>query len=235
MNSELGKFVLRSSLFFISLAIFIILIVKIWPASEIIIFQEDGIIEDASAAVDTCAAMLGFYALYLGALKGRMPIERIILVTVPILSAFCALDEISWGARIFDLQMPAMKGGGEFDGVHDLFTILERSVKAADPLAASLIVAAICAALLLLIYRNRVRIIACLNYVLAHSVARPLAFAICLLAFATVIDFWHGRIISSLEEFSELSAGLLMALAGFNSKRLSQPVSQEVGSSVAIS
>jgi hypothetical protein len=235
MNAELGKFILRSSLFFISLAILISLIVKIWPGSEILLFQEDGIIEDASAAVDTCAAMLGFYAIYLGVLKNRLLIERVILVTVPLLAAFCALDEISWGARIFDIEMPAMKGGGEFDGVHDAFVILERWIKAADPLAASLVASAVGAAVLLLVYRNRARIASFLHYSLTHSVARPLVFAICLLAFATVLDVWHGRIISSLEEFSELSAGLFLALAGFNSKRLSQPVNQEITSSVAVS
>ncbi|HWU82222.1 MAG TPA: hypothetical protein VN063_01930 [Methylophilaceae bacterium] len=222
MDQGLLQFIRRSSLFFLSLTLFIILVVKLWPQSEVLIFAEDGIIEDATAIADAAAASLGFYALWLGALRGKPWAGRVALWTIPLLSLFCALDEISWGARILHLQMPEMRGGGEFDGVHDIFAVIERWAVATDlwTLSATLL---ICAALTgLLAYGQRRRVAELLTFAWQHRLGRPLASAIMLLALATVLDFLHGRLISSLEEFSELCAGLLMLAAAYDSMRMAR-------------
>lgn len=220
MAPELKNFVSRSWIFFGTLTLLIILIVKIWPASEIALFQGDGLIESATALVDAMAALLGFYAIYYGVTKNQKMLDRIAIWTIPTLSAFCALDEISWGARLFDLQMQEMKGGGEFDGVHDVFVILQRFVVEADPSTLFVISAVTALIIAALIYWQRSFIAACLEYAVSTTLGRPLASAILLLAFATFLDFGHGRIISSLEEFSELSAGLFLLLGAYYSLQM---------------
>lgn len=220
MHPGLIQFLRRSSLFFLSLTLFIILVVKCWPQSEVLIFAEDGVIEDATAIADAIAAMLGFCALWLGVSRDRGAITRLALWTIPLLSLFCALDEVSWGARIFDIPMPQMQGGGEFDGVHDLFALIERWAVATDAwsLAGVLVVGSVIVGLTA--YRHRTFVADALRFAWQHPLGRPLASAILLLALATVLDFLHGRLISSLEEFSELCAGLLMLVAAYGSLRM---------------
>lgn len=220
MNPGLIQFLRRSALFFLSLTLFIIAVVKLWPESEILIFAEDGIIEYGTAVVDGLAAILGFYGLYLGVLRGKPLVERLVLLTIPLLSLFCALDEISWGARLFDLHMPEMQGGGEFDGIHDVFVLLERWAVAADAATLALAIVGLVLGLSLIAYWQRAFVAECLACALSHRLARPLVCAIALLALATLLDFAHGRIVSSLEEYSELSAALFMLVAAYGSVRM---------------
>lgn len=220
MNPGLIQFLRRSALFFLSLTLLIIIVVKLWPESEILIFAEDGIVEYGTAIVDGLAAVLGFYALYLGVLRGKPLVERLVLLTIPLLSLFCALDEISWGARLFELQMPEMQGGGEFDGVHDVFVLLERWAVAADTVTLSLAITGLMVSLSLAAYWQRAFVADCLACAVHHPLARPLVCAIALLALATLLDFAHGRIVSSLEEYSELSAALFMLVAASGSLRM---------------
>lgn len=222
MTPELKSFIYRSWLFFGTLTVLIILLVKLWPASEIALFQEDGLIESGTAIVDGIAALLGFYAIYLGVTKGRGMLDRLAMWTIPVLSAICALDEISWGARLFDMQMPEMQGGGEFDGIHDVFVILQRLITDTEPttvFAAALLLIAILA---MIVYWQRAFIASCLTYSVNTSLGRPLASAIILLAFATVLDLGHGRIISSLEEYAEISAGFFLLVAAYTSLRMAK-------------
>lgn len=220
MNPGLIQFVRRSALFFLSLTLIIIVVVKLWPESEILIFAEDGVVEYGTAVVDGIAAALGFYALYLGVLRGKPLVERLVLLTIPLLSLFCALDEISWGARLFELQMPEMRGGGEFDGVHDVFVLLERWAVATDAMTLALVIAGLLLSLSLAVYWQRAFVADCLACAVNHPLARPLVCAIALLALATLLDFTHGRIVSSLEEYSELSAALFMLVAAYGSLRM---------------
>jgi hypothetical protein len=222
VDPGLSRFIRHSAFFFLGLTLGIIVIVKLWPASEILLFAEDGIIEYGTAVVDGLAALLGFYALGLVVLRGKPPVERIVLLTIPLLSLFCALDEISWGARLFDLQMPEIEGGGEFDGVHDVFLLLERWATAEDMATLSMTLAIVSSLLGLLLYWQRGFVADCLAFAVHHPLGRPVACAILLLALATGLDFAHGRIIYSLEEYSELSAGLLMFAAAWESVRMAK-------------
>lgn len=220
MTPELKRFIYRSWLFFGTLTIVIILVVKLWPASELALFQEDGLIESGTAIIDGIAAILGFYAIYLGVSRSRSLMDRLAIWTIPLLSTICALDEISWGARLFDLQMPEMQGGGEFDGIHDVFILLQRTATDADPIALSAVALLLLTVLTVLIYWQRVFISSCLQYALHSALGRPLAAAILLLVFATLLDFGHGRIISSLEEFAEISAGFYLLVAAYISLKM---------------
>ena len=222
MDPGLSRFIRRSALFFLGLTLSIIVIIKLWPASEILLFAEDGVIEYGTALVDGIAALLGFYALSLGVMRGRPLIERMVLLTIPLLSLFCALDEISWGARLFELQMPEIEGGGEFDGVHDIFLLLERWASAADIATLFMTLTIVTSLLGLLLYWQRSFVADGLRFAVHHPLGRPVACAILLLVLATGLDFAHGRIIYSLEEYSELSAGLLMLTAAWESLRMAR-------------
>lgn len=217
MSPGLIRFIRRSAAFFLALTLVIIAIVKLWPESEILLFAEDGMIEYGTAVADGLAALLGFLALYLGVTHGKAAVERIALWTIPSLSLFCALDEISWGARLFDIQMPQIEGGGEFDGVHDVFLLLERWAVAADAATLSMAIVAILLAGALFMYWQRHFVRDCLEFAIHHPLGRPLACAIMLLALATLLDFAHGRLIYSLEEYSELAASLLLLSAAWHS------------------
>ena len=220
MTTELKSFIYRSWLFFGTLTVLIILIVKFWPASELMLFQEDGLIESGTALADGIAALLGFYAIYLGVCKGREMLDRLAIWTIPVLSAICALDEISWGARLFNLQMPEMEGGGEFDGLHDVFVILQRWVADTEPMTLFGVAVLILTLLCILVYWQRIFITSCLEYAVHSRLGRPLASAILLLMFATILDFGHGRIISSLEEYAEISAGIFLLAAAYISLKM---------------
>lgn len=220
MTKELKSFIYKSWLFFGALTLLIILLVKLWPASEIALFQEDGLIESGTAIIDGIAALLGFYAIYLGVAKGRDMLDRLAIWTTPILSTVCALDEISWGARLFDLEMPRMEGGGEFDGIHDVFVILQRFATNVDSTTLLLITILLLLMLVLFIYWQRIFITGCLRYAVYSALGRPLASAVILLVFATILDLGHGRIISSLEEYAEISAGIFLLVAAFTSLKM---------------
>lgn len=231
MTPELKSFISRSWLFFGTLTVLIIIIIKLWPASEVALFQEDGLIESGTAIVDGIAAILGFYALYLGVAKGRGMLDRLAMWTTPVLSAVCALDEISWGARIFDLPMPEMQGGGEFDGIHDVFVILQRLAADAEPMFLFGISLLLLTILALIISWQRAFITSCLKYSVNTGLGRPLASAIILLMFATVLDLGHGRIISSLEEYAEISAGFFLLVAAYTSLKLAYQAKVESAAS----
>jgi len=220
LSPELKTFIFRSCMFFGTLTILIILTVKIWPATELALFQEDRLIESGTAIADGIAAILGFHAIHLGVTMNKTMLDRLAMWTIPVLSAICALDEISWGARLFELEMPEMQGGGEFDGLHDVFVILERMASNAEPMTLVFTTILIMAILGGLVYWQRSFIAACLHYSVSTTLGRPLASAIILLAFATFLDYGHGRILSSLEEYAELSAGLFLLLAACYSLKM---------------
>ncbi|WP_132549812.1 hypothetical protein [Rhizobium azibense] len=77
------------------------------------------------AAGFAAASLLAFGAAFRnGAFVTSL--ERSVLVGTSGLSLILLLSEISFRARIFDLQMPQMSGGGEFDGGHDIVILLVR-------------------------------------------------------------------------------------------------------------
>lgn len=217
MKNELRNFILFSSAFFLGLATLMVLIVLAWPGSKAILFREDGIIESASAAAYAIAAILGLTAIYRGALTGRSYPERISFIVIPVLGTICFLDEISFGARLFDLAMPPLSGGGEFDGAHDLFIVLHRLILTVDSATRLFIYTVAGLLVLTLLYLKRSWIYSRLQWFAQDSVRRCLGSALVLLTVSVFLDILHGRLVSSLEEFTELSAALFLAAAGFRS------------------
>ncbi|WP_271894286.1 hypothetical protein [Candidatus Phyllobacterium onerii] len=179
---------------------------------------EDGLVEDLSAAGFAVAALL---ALNTGFLKNVSLTftDRCLLIGTGVLSLVLFLSEISFGARIFHVQMPKMKGGGEFDGGHDIVILVFRTIR--DAGSAGILVAMIGVVLLLavavaLLLRFRREAEAMVRYILARTFEFRLLLAICMLASAVILDLIPSYKAATLEEILEFSASgvLILAVAG---------------------
>jgi|GEM_PF-2206149 len=178
--------------------------------AEAVLFSEDGIVEGASAAAYAFAAALAGYALYTGARK-----DKAILVVISLLSLICFLDEISWGARIFELQPPEMRGGIAFDGMHDVIMLIERWLQTRTADSQFLILTAVASGFFVLSFHYRARMARLIAWFNATAIRHYLGLSLLLLIFSVLLDLLHGVVLTRLEELAELFAAVSMALAGF--------------------
>ena len=95
------------------------------PSARSVLLQEDGIIEMASVACLT-VVVLGVAAA--SALWGL----RALLVVAGLIGFVELMDETSFGSRIFGFEPPALYGGGELDGFHDLLILAYRLLHGVD-------------------------------------------------------------------------------------------------------
>jgi hypothetical protein len=101
------------------------LIAILAPGARPALLQEDGIIEMASVA---CLAAVVLGAAAASAIWGlRAP-----LLVAGLIGFAELMDESSFGARVFGFQPPALYGGGELDGFHDLLTLAYRLLRDVD-------------------------------------------------------------------------------------------------------
>lgn len=176
---------------------------------------EDGLVETLSAAGFAAALLLAVYAAHR---KWAVftHIERIALIGAGLLSSIAFLSEISFGARIFGIQMPRMRGGGEFDGGHDIVMVLFRRIedtgaigKLAAAMGGTLFVAG--AAALSWVFRRKVQTV--VAHILSGGFEFRLVVAVGMLASAVVLDLMSSTKASTLEEVLEFSASGMMILA----------------------
>lgn len=179
------------------------------------LFAEDGLVENLSAAGFAAAALFALGAALLGPVSMAFA-ERSILFAVSGLSLLLFLSEISFGARIFDIQMPRMSGGGEFDGGHDIVILIVRQLRDAGP--TEMLVAIIGGGLLLAAifvflrrFRQRARMI--VRHVFSNAFEFRLAVALGILASAVTLDVVPSYKASILEEVLEFSASVVLILA----------------------
>jgi hypothetical protein len=168
---------------------------------------EDGPVENATAVFYGLGA--GIAALALLRSRGRgWPWWY---AGVPLLSLLGCLDELSWGERIFGLQMPELLGT-RFDTLHDIGVVLKNAV-ASRVLLASLALVLIVMGGLGLRFGWWPRL---LRLCAREPVVQLLALAILSGLVAQVIDFEfaHARAMFAIEESLEMVAGLGMLFAG---------------------
>jgi len=200
---------------------------------------EDGPMEDLSAAGFATAALLACgTALRSG--RALTPAERIILFVTGGISVVLFLSEISFGARIFHVQMPKMRGGGEFDGGHDIVILVFRQLR--DAGSTGIVVAAVgiglvlaVAVRLLSLFRQEARAI--VQYVLWRAFEFRLIAAVCMISSAVVLDVIPSYKASVLEEIMEFSASGVLILAVFGllrDKGRVVPVLQNVRTKITV-
>jgi hypothetical protein len=176
---------------------------------------EDGIVESLGATGFAGASLLALSTAF----RRRAFLtftRRNILFATSGLSLMLFLSEISFGARILDLQMPQMSGGGEFDGGHDIVIVIFRLLTDAGrtgPLVAAAGVGLLLATagLLLYLFRQKARAIA--RHVLARAFEFRLAVAVCMLASAVTLDLTASYKASVLEEVLEFCVAGVLILA----------------------
>ena len=179
------------------------------------LFVEDGLVENLSALGFAAAALLALGTALLRPVPMTFA-ERSVLFGVSGLSLLLFLSEISFGARIFHIQMPRMDGGGEFDGGHDVIILVVRHLRDAGStgtLAAVIGSGLLVAAIFALLHRFRQRAWIVVRHVLSKAFEFRLVVAVGMLASAETLDLIHSYKASTLEEVLEFSAGVVLVLA----------------------
>jgi hypothetical protein len=176
---------------------------------------EDGLVEDLSATGFAIAALLALNTALLKNVSLTFT-QRGLLIGTSVLSLVLFLSEISFGARIFHVQMPKMRGGGEFDGGHDIAILVFRVIR--DAGFAGIVIALIGAAILLavavaLLFRFRQEVGAMVRYIISRTFEFRLLLALCLLASAVVLDLIPSYKAATLEEVLEFAASGVLILA----------------------
>jgi hypothetical protein len=179
---------------------------------------EDGPVENLSAAGFFIAAVVAPGIFMRGNIR-LAPAERTVLFAAGILSLLLFLSEISFGARLLHIRMPKMKGGGEFDGGHDIVILVFRAIRDAGSgiIFAALIVTTVFLALaLVLLLRFRRQAWSLARYVLSRRFEFRLLLAICMIASAIILDLIQSYKAEKLEECLEFCASgvLIAACAG---------------------
>jgi hypothetical protein len=185
------------------------------------LFVEDHVMENISACGFAAASLLALGAALARRASSTIP-QRAALIATSGLSLILFLSEISFGARIFDIQMPQMTGGGQFDGGHDIVIVLFRQLRDAGP--AGLLVVAIGGALFIaaaaaLLHLFRPQVQAVIKHVLREAFAFRLVLALGMLASAVTLDLIESYKASILEEVLEFSASVVLLLAVFGRLR----------------
>lgn len=127
-------------LLFLTLAAGIVVLCLLYlavPTTRPLIFEEDGLVETASALLFLLAFAIGVVRI----VRHGLTPYSLLLPVATILGLMGFLDEISFGAPWFGWQMPAMPGGGEFDGIHDIFVLIYRAVVKGMPMLAAVLAA----------------------------------------------------------------------------------------------
>lgn len=177
------------------------------------LFVEDGLVENLSALGFAAAALLALGTAFLRPVPLTFA-ERSVLFGVSGLSLLLFLSEISFGARIFHIQMPRMDGGGEFDGGHDVIILVVRHLR--DAGSTGILAAVIGSGLLvaaIFLHRFRQRAWMIVRHVLSKAFEFRLVVAVGMLASAVTLDLIHSYKASTLEEVLEFSAGVVLVLA----------------------
>jgi hypothetical protein len=176
---------------------------------------EDQLVESLGAFAFAAASVLAL-STALRKHTSLSPIERKALAGTSLLCLVLFLSEISFGARLFGLQMPTMRGGGQFDGGHDIVIVIFRILRDAG-YAGALIAAAGALLVLTLVgvflywYRQKLRSV--LDRLLLEAFEFRLALAVALLASAVTLDLLTSYKAAILEEVLEFVASGVFILA----------------------
>ncbi|MEL7212679.1 MAG: hypothetical protein AAGK92_08460 [Pseudomonadota bacterium] len=177
--------------------------------------REDGPVENASAILFLFASLMGAWHLMSPSRLTQLD-HRLVLVST-LLSLLFFLSEISFGARYFDLDMPQMEGGGEFDGGHDIVIVLFRMLMKGDGLSV-LVGGGLLMALGGMVYlayrfRNSLRAF------LEDSFHFALFVLFLVLVSAVLLDLVPSRTATKLEEALEFASAFVVIWAFFQVRR----------------
>ena len=204
---------------FLALTITILLLTSAFsPEIEEHLSKEDGWIENITTFALFATTTLGTFLLSKKILGKRA------LIFISLTSFLAFLSEISFGERLFNLDMPH-PGGKQLDGVHDLLHMLQKiyivngNYHPTETLIATTILLALAATL---IYTARSKISKLNNYLKTLKIRSIVAYAISFAVVAQALDL--GIVVHEnhriLEEILELLAALCLAASIIKIKSL---------------
>ena len=182
------------------------------------IANEDGLIENMTTFVLLATAVLGIFSM------PKQNQNRRIVAIISFASFLAFLSELSFGERIFDLDMPHA-GGKQLDGIHDLLHMLQKIFIANynyQPEETTVITAALISLLVLGTYAVRKKIHHLNIYLKGLGVRYVIFLAIIFAAVAQGLDlniFPHKNYLI-LEESLELLSALCLFVTIFKIKSL---------------
>jgi hypothetical protein len=195
----------------VSVVLSVVLYLSI-PGLEDAFIDEDALIENLTATLFLGSGILAGLLF-----RHKLRHNRSQLM-IPILSIWAFFEEISFGERIFDLEMPYL-GGEKFDGLHDLFFLLYESLRIRGALpwtltGFTLLLFGIWAAFPG--FRNRIQ-----NIFKAVMDTPPFTFLAISVGFISVsfvldLEFLDYRTGYFLEELTELIGGLALGFAALS-------------------
>jgi hypothetical protein len=208
----------KHNAFLVLTTIVLLLTVALSPEIQEHLAKEDGWVENITILALLGTTTLGVFS------HSKIILGKRALIFISLTSFLAFLSEISFGQRLFNLDMPHA-GGKELDGIHDLLHMFQKiyivnnNFHPAETLIATTILLALVAAL---IYIARAKISQLNNYLKMLKIRSTVAYAISFAAAAQALDLGiiaheNHRI---LEEILELLAALCLADAIFKIKSL---------------
>lgn len=176
------------------------------PSARPLLLQEDGIIEMASVA---CLAAAVFVAIATSIIRGDL---RLPILVAGLLGLAELMDETSFGSRLFGFQPPALYGGGELDGFHDLLILAYRLLRDIDPVLswiwAGLLLATSLGLIMLALSQSGRGTGENRSWLADHVL---IILHASLIGLAQVIDVaTESKVLSAMEEVLELNAALTL-------------------------
>lgn len=191
--------------------IMLVLIGRIFPEFAV----EGGILQSTTAFLFFLTALLAaFMSVRPATLQPRA--ERLVMAFVAAMAMIFCLSELSFGAQHFDIAMPAMKGGGEFDGAHDVVILSVRYVASLSwwgQAVVAIVLLALAGVIIALARRHRAFLRRASVGILTNPVYFLFAVTFGLLAMAVLLDLLNGWTITLIEESAELIASMAMLSA----------------------
>jgi hypothetical protein len=192
------------------------------PGLRPVLLREDGIVEMGSVLILAGAVLWAGVATAAGGL--RLP-----LALGGLLGLAELMDETSFGARLLGFQPPALYGGGQLDGFHDLLILAYRLLAHVTPvlgwlLAGLMLAISAAAALLALRLADRTQRA---PWLASHAL---ILLHLGLIGLAQVIDIATGsRAMSAVEEVLELDAAVVLALYAAQQALATRPAMMPAG------
>jgi hypothetical protein len=184
------------------------------PGQRQLLLGEDTIIENLTAGAFLLSALLAVV------LAGKSSTRRPALLAAALMGFVGCLDELSFGERLFDLQMPVIHGK-KMDAVHDVFSLAFRVTKdlagkhpviVIPLLGAGVIVAALAA------WRLKTRVVGFVTTQHREPAFRFAAIFALLILGALVIDLGlkNSDGLFLLEELFELNAAIALGFCAWS-------------------
>jgi hypothetical protein len=178
------------------------------------LLREDSLVENISVLLFLISFFVGLYISQKSKTNRKVPI---ILSAVSLLGF---LDEISFGERLFHLDMPVIRGV-KIDAAHDIFYLVFKEiliVSSAHRYYAVLVIliSLLIATLLLLKYRSN--LLKIYNYITSAPPLILAMFFVLLVFLALIIDLHILRspVLFMLEELFEMNAALALLICGLS-------------------